>query len=61
MSDYFPKPKSLGTNLKVELDLYNYTTKVDLKNASGVDTSNFAKKTDLGNLKSNVENLEIDE
>ena len=44
MSDYFPKPKSLGTNLKVELDLYNYTTKVDLKNASGVDTSNFAKK-----------------
>ena len=44
MSDYFPKPKSLGTNLKVELDLYNYTTKVDFKNASGVDTSNFAKK-----------------
>ena len=61
MSDYFPKPKSLGSNLKVELDLHNYTTKVDLKNASGVDTSNFAKKTDLGNLKSNVENLEIDE
>ena len=61
MSDYFPKPKSLGTNLKVELDLYNYTTKVDFKNASGVDTSNFAKKTDLGNLKSDIENLEIDE
>ena len=27
MSDYFPKPKSLGTNVKVELDLSNYATK----------------------------------
>ena len=27
MSDYFPKSKSLGTNVKVELDLSNYATK----------------------------------
>ena len=44
MSEYFPKPKSLGENLKVELDLSNYATKADLKNATGVDTSDFAKK-----------------
>ena len=46
MSEYFQKPNSLGANVKVELDLSNYTAKADLKNASGVDTSDFAKKTD---------------
>ena len=51
MSECFPKPKSLGANVKV---LSNYTTKSDLKNATGVDTSDFAKKTDLVNLKSDV-------
>ena len=30
--------------MKVELDLSNYATKADLKNATGVDTSDFAKK-----------------
>ena len=29
--EYFPKPKSLGTRVKVELDLSNYATKSDLK------------------------------
>ena len=36
--------------MKVELDLSIYVTKADLKNAVGVDTSDFAKKTDLANL-----------
>ena len=27
MSEYFPKPKSLGGNIKAELDLCNYATK----------------------------------
>ena len=43
MSKCFSKPKSLGANVKVELDLSNYATKADLKNAAGVDTSDFAK------------------
>ena len=60
MSEYFPKPKSLGANVKVELDLSNYVTKTDFKNATGVDTSDFAKKADLANLKSDVDKLEID-
>ena len=32
MCECFPKPKVLGENVKVELDLSNYATKVDLKN-----------------------------
>ena len=43
--------------MKVELDLSNYAAEADLKNATGVDTSKFAKKVDLANLKSNLSNL----
>ena len=46
MAKYFPEQKSLG-KVKVELDLSNYATKADLKNATGVDTSTFAKKVDF--------------
>ena len=31
MTEYLPKPKFLGENVEVELDLSNYATKVDLK------------------------------
>ena len=55
MSEYFPKPKSLGANVGVKLDLPNCTTKADLKDAAGVDTSDLANKTDLANLKSDVD------
>ena len=44
MSEYFPKPNSLEAIVKVELDLSNYATKIDLKNPAVVDTSSFAKK-----------------
>ena len=43
MSEYFPKPKYLGRIVKVELDLYNYGTKADLKNAPVVH-ENFLKR-----------------
>ena len=33
MSEHFPKPKSFRANVKVELDLSDYATKADLKNA----------------------------
>ena len=55
MSEYFPKPKCFGGKVKVELDLSNYSTK-----ATGVDTSKFAKKVDLANLKSVVHKLNFD-
>ena len=60
MSEYFTKPNSLGTNVKFELDLSNYATKAELKNATGVDRSFFAKKVDLANLNSHVDKLGID-
>ena len=51
---------SSGGKVKFELDLSNYGTKSDLKNTTGVDTSKFAKKVNLANLKSNVDKLAID-
>ena len=38
------EPEASGGRVKVELDLFNYATKAYLKNATGVDTSKFAKK-----------------
>ena len=48
------------SKIKVELDLSNYTTKSDIKNATGVDTSSFAKKSYLASLKSDADELDID-
>ena len=59
MSEYFPKRESLGIKVKVELDLSNYVTKSGLKDATGIDTSNFTKKVDLASLKSEVDRLDI--
>ena len=60
MSEYFLKPNSLEANVKAALDLSNYATKTGLKNPTGADTSSFAKKNDLANLKSDVDELYID-
>ena len=61
MSEYFPKPNSLGTNLKVELDLPNFATKADLKNATGIDTLDFCDKKIIQLiLKSDVDKLDND-
>ena len=60
MSEYFPEPKSSRGRVKVELDLRNYTTKADLKNATGLDILKFAKKVDLTNLKFDGDKLDID-
>ena len=59
MSEYFPGPTSLE-KAEVELDLSNYATKTDLKNATEIDTSSFAKKVNLASLKSNVDKSDID-
>ena len=60
MSQCFPKQNSLGPNVKSKLDLSNYATKTDLKNTTRVDNSSFAKKTNLANLKSDVDELDVD-
>ena len=60
MSQYLLNPKSLETNVKVELDLSSYATKADLENATGVNSSKLPKKVDLANLKSRVDKLDIE-
>ena len=58
---YFPPYSPSKNKIEVELDLSNYATKCELKNVTGVDTSQFAKKDDLANLKSEADKLDIDE
>ena len=61
MSHYFPKSfRSFGRNVNVEVDLCSYATKSDLKTVTHVDTSNFALKTNLAGLKTEVDKLAID-
>ena len=61
MSPCFPKPfRSFGGNINVKFDLSNYATKADIKNITHVDTSSFVLKTNLANLKTEVDKLDID-
>ena len=60
MSEYFPKPfRGFRRNINVKVDLSNYATKTDLKNATHVDTSSFAPTTNLATLKTEVYKLDI--
>ena len=60
MSQYFPKPSSHKENIKVEIDISSYATKKDINDITHVDTSKFALKTNLANLKTKVDQLDID-
>ena len=61
MSQYFSKPfnSHFGDSINVKIDLSNYVTKIDIKNISHVDTSDFALKTNLSSLKTEVDKLDI--
>ena len=59
MSKYLPKTyEPLGGDINVKVDLSNYATKKDIKNITHVDTSSFALKTNVANLK--IDKLDID-
>ena len=62
MSQYFPKPSNshFGDSIKVKIDLSHYATKANIKNISHVDASKFALGTNLYNLKTEVDKLDID-
>ena len=61
MSQYFPKPfEPFGEDINFKVDLSNYSTKADFKNATGIDTSKLAAKSDLASLKSQVDKIDID-
>ena len=60
MSQYFPTPLSYYKNIKVKIDLTNFATKKDINDITHIDTSNFALKTNLANLKTEVGKLDIE-
>ena len=56
----YPEPyEPFGGDINVTVDLSNYATKSDIKNISLVNTSSFALKTNLANLKTEVDKLDI--
>ena len=57
---YYPPYKSSSNNIKVELDLSNYATKDDVKNITHVDVSSYATKTNLAELKTEVDKIDVD-
>ena len=52
---YYPRYKSSGNNVKVELDLTNYAR----KNITHVYVSSFASKTNLAALKTEVHEIDV--
>ena len=55
----FPKPfRTFGRNINVKVDLSNYPTK--FKNATEVDTSKLAAKSDLASLKTEVDKIGVE-
>ena len=60
MSQYFPKPyEPFGGDTNITVDFSNYATKTDIHKISHNDTSSFALKTTLPNLKTEVDKLHI--
>ena len=61
MRHYFAKPYELfGGDSNVKVVLFNYTTKPELKNATGIYTSKQHAKSNLASLKAEVDELVID-
>ena len=58
--NYVPSYSHCKNEVEVELEVSSYAAMPDFKNATDVDTSQFAKKDDLTNLKSEIDKLDID-
>ena len=59
MSQFFPPYRSSRGIIKVELDLSSYAAKTDVKNVTHVVVSSFALKTNLGDLKTEIDKTDI--
>ena len=55
MSQYFLTYRNYGESVRVELDLSSYVTNIDLKNVAHVNFSNFALKSNLFSLKTEID------
>ena len=61
MIQYFPKPYEYpGINIKIELDIFKYMTKANLKEAASVNTSILTKISDVSILKPDVDKRDKD-
>ena len=61
MNQYFPKSyEPFGGDINIKVDVSNYAAKADIKNILHVDTSSFELKTNLANLRTEVDKLDID-
>ena len=60
MSKYFPPYNNSSEKIKIELDLSNYATKKHIKDITQVYTSSYALKTNLANLKTEVDKINTD-
>ena len=59
MIQYLPKPyESFGGG--IDIDLFNYARKTDLKSATEIDASKLTAKWDLVSLKAEVDKLDIE-
>ena len=47
-------------DINVKVDLSNYATKADLKNATGIDTSKLALKSNLATLKAEIDKIDVE-
>ena len=60
-NEYFHKPYELfGGDINIKVDLSNYARKADLKDATRLDTSKPAAKSNLASLKAEIDKLDID-
>ena len=60
MSQYFPKPyEPFKGDINIKVDLSNYATKADLKNATEIDSSKLALKSNLANLKAKIDKIDV--
>ena len=50
--------RSFGRNINVNVDLSNYATKTNIKNVLHVDSSGFALKPNLANLKTEIDKID---
>ena len=62
MSQYFLNHMNepFRGDINVKVNLSNYATKTNLKIISHIDVSSFALKTNLANLKTEVDKLDIE-
>ena len=57
---YFLESLDNKNKIEIELDLFDYATEPNMKNAIRIDISQFAKKYDLANLKTDFGKLDLE-